>query len=65
MMMMMMMYSLMSSVDILGTNCDQYLNMVRCCPTSTETARLTRTATSTFTQFLNSGRNMASNTYIH
>ena len=31
------------SVDILGTNCDQCLNMVQCCFTSTETARLVRT----------------------
>ena len=32
-----------TSVDILGTNCDQCLNMVQCCFTSTETVRLIRT----------------------
>ena len=31
------------SVDISGTNCDQCLNMVQCCFTSTETVRLIRT----------------------
>ena len=31
------------SVDILGTNCDQCLNMVQCCFTSTETLKLIRT----------------------
>ena len=31
------------SVDILGTNCDQYRNMVQCCFTSTDTIRLIRT----------------------
>ena len=30
-------------VDIFGTNCDQYLSMVQCCFTSTETIRLVRT----------------------
>ena len=30
-------------VDILGINCDQCLNMVQCCFTSTETIRLIRT----------------------
>ena len=30
------------SVGILGTNCDQCLNMVQCCFTSTETVRLIR-----------------------
>ena len=62
MMMMMMTWSLMSSdvgVDILGTECDQCVCMVQCCFTSTETVRLIRTgkprtATSTFTQLLNS-----------
>ena len=39
---------------VLGTNCDQCVNMVQCCFTSTETIRLIRTATSTFTQLLNS-----------
>ena len=48
------------SVDILGTNCDQCRSMVQCCLTFTETViRLSRyekprTATSTFTQLLNS-----------
>ena len=42
------------SVDILGTNCDQCISMDQCCFTSTETIRLIRTATSTFTQLLNS-----------
>ena len=46
-------------VDILGTDCDQCVCMVQCCFTSTETIRLIRTgrpgtATSTFTQLLNS-----------
>ena len=40
-------------VDILWTNCDQCVSMVQCCFTSTETVRLIRTATSTFTQLLN------------
>ena len=31
------------SVDILGTNCDQFRSMVQCCFTSTETIRLIRT----------------------
>ena len=39
-------------VDILGTNCDQCVSMVQCDFTSTETIRLLRTATSTFTQLL-------------
>ena len=48
-------------VDILGTNCDQCVSVVQCCFTSTETIRLVRTgrprtATSTFTQLLNSVR---------
>ena len=30
------------SVDILGTNCDQWMCMVHCCFTSTETIRLIR-----------------------
>ena len=47
------------SADVLGTNCDQCLSMVQCCFTSTETVRLIRsgnprTATSIFTQLLNS-----------
>ena len=47
-------------VDIIGTNCDQCVNMVQCCFTSTETVRLIRdgeprTDTSTFTQILSSG----------
>ena len=41
-------------VDILGTNCEQCVSMVQCCFTSTETIRLVRTGTSTFTQLLNS-----------
>ena len=47
------------SVDILGTICDQYLSMVQCCFTSTETVRLIRTESpglSTFIQLLNSPR---------
>ena len=42
-------------VGILGTNCDQCVCMVQCCFTSTETIRLIRTATLTFTQLLYSG----------
>ena len=41
-------------VDILETNCDQCVCVVQCCFTSTDTIRLIRTATSTFTQLLNS-----------
>ena len=36
-------WSLMSSVDILGTNCDQCVCMVQCCFTCAETIRLIRT----------------------
>ena len=50
------------SVDILGTNCDQFLSMVQCCFTSTETVRLIRRGNPgwpprlSHTQLLNSKR---------
>ena len=52
------------SADILGTNCDLCVSMAQCCFTSTETKahwdEKSRTATSAFTQLLNSEPRRAS-----